>query len=102
MEENNVRTDMCTEKHNHITERFERDEERIKKQEEMGEKLSAASITLTEILRRQTLDIEDHGTRLKNIEHKPNAWLERIFTWIGSGIVMSIISFIFYTLKLKG
>lgn len=97
MEENNfVHKDMCNEKAKNIVERFERDEERIKKQEEMGEKLSAASITLTEILRRQTLDIDDHGSRLKNIEKKPANFLEKTGGFILAAVISVLINFIMY------
>ena len=85
--------ELCNEKTRHINERFERDEERIKKQEEMGEKLSAASITLTEILRRQTMDIDDHGSRLNNIEKKPSNMMDKIVTGIVMGIIAALVSF---------
>jgi len=103
MEENNyVRTDMCGEKHNTINKELARHEDMLEKYIEIVRKQSETSAQIGELLKDSREKIKTHEDRIVNIERSPNRWMERLWTWVGSGIVMGIISFIFYTLKLKG
>lgn len=100
MEENNVRTDMCQERHKNLESVILRDEERLRKYEETQQQLSNVSIQLSEILKAQTRQLEVHENSIESLKQKPNLWFDRILTWVGSGVVMGVISYIFYSLNM--
>lgn len=102
MEDNNVNKDVCAERHNTINKELARHEEMLEKYTDIVHKQSETDAQIGELLKNSNKTLENHESRITSIEKKPNAWLDKLITWVGSGIVMGIISFIFYTLNLKG
>ena len=100
--EENANKELCDFKHSTINKELARHEDMLEKYTEIVHKQSETSAQIGELLKNSNETLKNHESRITNIEHKPNAWLERIMTWVGSAIVMGIIGFIFYTLKLKG
>lgn len=101
MEENyTVSKEMCAEKHNTINKELARHEDMLEKYTEIVRKQSETSAQIGELLKDSREKIKSHEDRIINIERSPNRWMERIFTWIGSGVIMGIIAFIFNYLKL--
>ena len=101
MEDNNfVHKDMCGEKHSTINKELARHEDMLEKYTEIVRKQSETSAQIGELLKDSREKLKTHEERIVNIERSPNRWMERIFTWIGSGVIMGIIAFIFNYLKL--
>lgn len=82
-----------------MDERFKRDAERISSLERMQEDFLKLSGQLTEILKNQTKQLDEHDTRICSIEKKPGQWYERIAGGFLSALIAAIVAF--FTTRIK-
>ena len=61
-------------------ERHQRHDTRLKALEESNTKLTEVSVQLTEILKNQRAELEDHENRLDAIEHRPSQLVDKVIS----------------------
>lgn len=71
-------------------ERFARDKERIKRLEDLTEKVSECNIQLSEITKSHNEKIAEHDKRLDEIEHRPGALWDKVI----SGVIAAAVAFL--------
>lgn len=71
-------------------ERHQRHDTRLKALEESNAKLTEVSVQLSEILKNQRAELEDHENRLDAIEHRPNQLIDKIISALISLVVSGV------------
>lgn len=94
-----VAREVCTGVQKRMDERFDRDNVRISSIEESQAELVKISARLTVLLEKQDQALEDHGSRLREMEKRPQGWMDKIL----SAIIATLVSgFVAYLFVLKG
>ncbi len=77
-----------------MDERFKRDNERLVSLERMQEDFLKLSGQLTEILKNQARQLDDHDERICTLEKKPGLWLDRIAGALLSALIAAAVAYL--------
>ena len=90
-----VSKEVCEGVQKRMDERFHRDDVRITSIEESQAEMVKISARLTVLLEKQDQDIDDHSTRLREIERRPQGWMDKIISAIIATLVSGIVTYLF-------
>lgn len=87
--------EVCAGVQKRMDERFDRDIERISTIEETQAEMAKIQARLTVLLEKQDKDIDDHSARLREIEKRPQGWIDKIVSAIIAAVVSGAVTYAF-------
>ena len=87
--------EVCEGVQKRMDERFARDNARLSIVEQTQAEMVKIQERLTVLLEKQDKTSEDHGTRLREMEKRPQGWIDKIISAIIAAVVSGFVTYTF-------